>query len=502
MSGTDNLQNPGLRVLMTEVRPDPVAAPTGMSAPSPVDPDTYYVNDFGVAVYPESFSYLTPVSGDGLGETRTTITTTPVTVDGSTYTHTVTMSDRTLGPMNCTLTITGVGATTLSWIANGRVSGDSGTGSSYQPNEWRWERLGEADESFVNPNRDGSTAYPFTPNGEAIFPYVAYPERDKRVHGGQPISYILGAESFETCCAPANFGGSEAYDTPAWDGATPFGESATKSLFHYGDRLAHKGVWRYGHTDVVRAVTHRMDVWTYSAREWTGGTGRDTFEVGRALARYVIPGYFNEAKVYDLANFGSPIDVSTGFPQLVGVDNFNTWYIARHRITASVGGVTTVITRSPVASKYMAVVLRNTVTDVAIALACKLPADDIAGEGLRNEELGAHHFIGLFNFWDADHGTFADDEPYAVHLDGYSKATHRNAGWIGSVEFCCIGLSTHVLAAIQALYANGDLDDEPLDLDPRSYDGTVFDREAAGIDPQQLGTVMDRIRLRWERTHS
>ena len=195
-----NLQNPGMRVLMTEVRPDPVAAPTGMSAPSPADADTYYVNDFGVAVYPESFSYLTPVSGDGLGETLTTITTTPVTVDGSTYTHTVTLSDRTLGPMNCTLTITGVGATTLSWIANGRVSGDSGTGSSYQPNEWRWERLGEVGQAFVNPNRDGSTAYPFTPNGEAIFPYAA--STLARRAGSLPPQSFCGARRMRAPLAP------------------------------------------------------------------------------------------------------------------------------------------------------------------------------------------------------------------------------------------------------------------------------------------------------------
>lgn len=488
------------RALMTQVRPDPTAAPTGMTAPTP-SLENAYVDEFGNVIYPVSFDYLTPVSVGDLGETLTTITSTPITIGGSTYTHSMVISDRTLGPVECTLTITGTGATTLSWLSNGRASGDSGTGASYQPGEFYLQREGFSDVFFLgNPNRDGQTATAFTPNGEPRFPYVPYPERDTRVHAGRPLYYRASGSSFESCCNPMDF----MHDSPttAWNGSSSLGDNASQSNLWFGHRLSHACQLGYGSTDAVRAVTHSVDFWSYAPSVWDSTADTNgPITTGRFFARYVKPNYFNEAKVYDLANFGSPITLAS-FEQQTGVDNFNDYYIARDRITSTINGVASQQVRSPVASKYVAIIFRNTTTDIAIALACYLPSDETPGSGLRNTVLGGYNHIYVANYWDASEATGLPTQPYTVHLDGYCKAYRRERGWIGSKEFCCIGLTAHVHAAVQALYANGDLDLDPATPNAASTAGTVFDEEAAGLAAQTLGRIKSLVRLRWERTTS
>lgn len=478
-------------VVMQQTRLDPVAAPTSMTAVA----GKTLINEYGNSVSsPTSFPYQTPASADDRGETIYTITSDPVTYSGSTIQHTIRVSDRTCGPMECEVAITGTGAATLSWLVNGRESGDSGTGASYQMGEYYFEDFGGAGEQFHNPTRDGQTALPWTPNGEPSFPYTAYPERDTRTHSSMPLYFRVWDRGFESCVYPMDFM-SIAEQQGSYTSTTSHGDTSTRSALWYQHRCYQKIRFDWGaDTDALRATTHRGDYWTYAPTAWDAADQL----LGRFVACYTRAGYWNEAKVYDLTDIGSPITLS-GVTQTLGVSNFRTWTIGR-KYVIDVDNVTntvnSLITRSPIASRYIGVILRNTTTGVCHGVAVKVADPPPDGGDMTKAVLGVPDFVALTSFWDGAYATGAIKEAYAMPLNASeSKGLVRPAGWIGNCEYRCVGTQTAVLQAFSDLYTRGHLDTGPDTSVPTIVKaGTIWPNDAL-----TLRGLRERVRTRWER---
>lgn len=478
-------------IVMQQTRPVATAAPTAMTTVA----GKSLVNEYGNSVSsPASFAFQTPVSADNRGETIYTITSDAVTYGGSTHQHTIRVSDRTCGPMECEVAITGTGAATLSWLVNGRESGDSGTGACYQPGEYYFENFGEVTEAFHNPTRDGQTALPWTPAGQPSFPYTAYPERDTRTHSGRPVYFRVWDRGFETCVNPMDFM-SIAEQQGSYTSTTSHGDTSSRSALWYEHRLYQRVRFDWGaDTDALRATTHRGDYWTYAPTPWTSADQ----VLGRFVACYTRAGYWNEAKVYDLTDIGSPITL-TGVTQTLGVSNFRTWTISRKYII-DVDNVTntvnSLITRSPVASRYIGVILRNTTTGVCHGVAVKVGDPPPANGDMLQDTLGEPDFVALTSFWDGAHATGAIKEAYAMPLNAAeSKGSVRPAGWIGSYEYRCVGTQAAVLQAFSDLYTRGHLDTGPeVKVPTEVRAGTIWPN-----DRITLRQLRERVMTRWER---
>lgn len=497
-------------ILMQGVRPDPNAAVTAMTA---VGTRTL-VDGFGrTHTAPTGYAYLTPTSVGGRGETLTTIQSTPVTIDGSTYTQSMTVSDRTHGPVTGVQTITGTGAATVSWVVNARNHDGQGYGS--QPVEAFGVSkpggvggLGTDNFSNYNPTRDGDTSRLVTGLPNAPPPQ---PARDLRLHCGMSVLYRASGDTFETCVIPTDFVN---YQTIPDGSVTEKGESATRSVLHWAARQYDKTKLGWGRTAVTRAVCQRRDIWTYIPTEWSPATcgGLDVF-ASRSCGTMGLGAYWNEGAIYDLAAFGSPIAIPAGvFTQVPsgsgGVDNFQRVSFNRRIATQFDNDGLTVnqVVRSPAASPYAAVYMRNSATDIAMAYCTRLEdlsADDLLQDPsnfVRDVQKGRPDSMSMGSLWDAsDVEATVPTSPGGIWGIAYGVncvANARKAGWLGHVEYRLYGRSAHVLAAMQDLYAAGDLDRRPENYVPGAVNAATYWPNA----PLNVSRIKQRVRQMWERT--
>lgn len=503
-------------IVVEQVRPDTNAAPTGMVA---VDSQSY-VNEYGETVNsPTGWNYLTEVSANDRGETLTALSSVPVTIDGTTYVHTMTVSDRTCGPMLFGITITGTGAQTLdSWICNARMSGDSGTGTSYQPNElYDVGEFGADDYYRHNPTRDGESAAPYTPGCVSGFPPTPMPYRDTRVHSSKPIYYEASGETFKSCVHPMEFSnntnGLGDVITPC-AGTGVKGNTNARSTVWYGHRMFQQIQLRWGSTLAVQATTHRCDTWSYAPVDWDETNTTGPMIGGLSQCCTIRGGLWNEATIYDLAD-GSTYPVPAAVvSQIAGVSNFLSFHVTRRFLLlyeSSAGGALTLVAgiiRNPVASPYVGVVLRNSVTNLAIATVVKLGEATTGGPG-EVTELAQEYINGLpdlvvhGSFWDGPYATVPADIEQAYSIGSFvdSRGLRRRRGWIGNVIYRCVGLTEHVVAAMQGLYTSGDLDDVPvMDVPSAVRSGTLWPYPP--YDQMTLRDLRERTLERWERSQS
>jgi len=496
-------------IVVEGVRPDGNAAVTAMTA---IGTRTL-VDGFGrTQTAPTSYAYKTPVSVGGRGETITTISSTPVTIEGSTYTQSMTISDRLHGPVTAVMTITGTGAATVSWMQNARIS--DGAGFGYQPNEAITVITpgmsvveGDDDHTNYNPTRDGDTSRLVTG-----FPNVPplQPPRDLRLHAGMSVYYRVSGDTMETCVAPLDFVN---FQTVPAGSPTAKGETATRSVLYWMARQYQKTKLGWGRVAVTRATTQRTDFWTYIPTNWSSANckGKDVL-ANRNDATVGIGAYWNEGKIYDLANFANPIvipaPVFVQVPAGSGGINNNQRITFSRRIATQFdnsGIVTNQVVRDPAASPYAAVFLRNSVTDIAMAYCTRfeeLSAADLLQDPslfVRDVCVGRPDSMSTGSLWDASIvdatvPTTPDGRngfPYGVN----SIARERKAGWLGHVEYRVYGRTAHVLAAMQDLLAAGDLDRRPENYVPGVVSANTYWPNA----PISAGKVKQRVKQLWER---
>jgi hypothetical protein len=506
-------QHPDEFIVMEQVRPDTNAAVTAMTAVG----TNSMIDGFGQRITaPTSFSYLTPVSVGGLGETLTVIQSPPVTIDGSTYVQSMTVSDRTAGAVLAVQTITGTGAATISWVQEARDQAD-GQGYGYQPNEAYVVGDGPAEDSDFgscnyNPTRDGNTS--ILVNKDAGGPYPnpppQIPHRDYRQHCGQPIYYRASGDTMETCIAPLDFTNTSATNP------SRKGESDTRSVLCYGHRMYQKTKLGWGRTAVTRAVTQRTDWWFYAPKAWTSGSvANQSLSVNLNAGQMMLGGYWNESKIYDLADFGNPIVVTPDITDqrlsgAGGADNFkNVSFSPRAAQSIDTAPDPHVLlnqlVRTPQASNYGAFVLRNSATDIAYGYAVRfanLTAEDLAQNPftfVRTRPQDQPDVVTFGSIWDVDyanlHHPSLPGDIYGFAHANFRIATERQAGWVGNAEYRCLGRTAHVLAALQDLYASGDLDSRAENYVPGAVSAGTYWRNA----PISAGKIKQRVKQLWER---
>ena len=437
--------------LYNEVRPNPAAAPTGMTAQTPTTKESK--TDFGEKITPAaSWNYLTPTSGNNRGETQFVLSSTV-----GACINTVKVSDRTAGAFEWQTQLTDGTPKTVSWLVNGR-SLDSGTGQGLQPVEFQFERHGTSEQAFHNPTRDGNTAVAQTPYA---------PNQQFRVHSGKPVYFNAGATSFESCVNPLDF------SFPGNGFGFEHGEDQlTKSALWFNHRHYQKIELNFGGS----ANVHRNTVWTYQPTAFNGAGGtKDPISVGRACSHYCKVNYFNDARVYDLNNM-SFVTVPA-FTPTPGVNKFRTWRFNQQSWSddngVQDGSIPPTITPRA-CSPYMGVILRNTTDDFCVGVAWKMTTDLQASDPALSQHLEKPTLLTLFSFAGAA-ATGAIDEPWAVLMDPNSASTRRRAGWIGTVEYIVIGRLAAVTAAMSSLKTGGSLDADPITTLPAAVTaGTVW----------------------------
>jgi hypothetical protein len=490
-------------VLMEQTRPDNAKAVTAMTA---VESRTF-IDGFGKRLTsPAGITYRTPVGADAFGEVITTITAAPITISGTTYQHRVDISDRLGAPVRAFAKLTGTGAGELALGNTGRA-GNEGLGAGWQIDEAMNVGFGNPAGTYMNwnPTQMGNEAHP------SFFPGVPSPPppqpiRDRRMHCGQVLFYEVSGQRSRTCVVPMHFFGTQVAGTNA-------GESATRSLLSYGHRQMMDIRLNWGTTATVRATTLRADYLSYSPKTWTSTTDfpllADVLNVNGAGG-----GYWTEGSVYDLANMGSPIVLPPSAIANVlsgsgGVDNF--WVFAFSQRAAQQatpeGSVVGQQVRSPVASDYISLVLRNGVTDWAYAITCRL-------EALRAQDLAQNPFtfvrdvvsnrptaLTLAVNWDASEAVSApvaadDGRGGGVGANGVRPSHAREAGWKGWTEYISIGRTAHVMEAIQTLYTSGDLDRTPFETPPPQAVTSNTYWPNARLNGER---IKSRVKQLWER---
>ena len=494
-------------VLMVETRPDTTKAVTAMTATE----TRSFIDGFGRTITsPTGVTYRTPVGADAFGETITTITAQPITIDGTTYQHAVDVSDRLGGPVRARAVLTGTAAGTLNLASTGRARGGEGIDAG-------WNMLEAIDIGHSSPGTDFHRWNPTQQGNSAdssFFPGVPLPPptqaiRDRRMHCGQVSLYEVSGQRSRTCVVPMQF----LNPSPQKN----VGESATVSALSYGFRQLFDIRMNWGTSLATRATTMRVDYTFYCAKDYTSANcGGLPLRLDATNAAGFGGGYWNECKVYDLLNMGSPIVVPPSAIANVpvgsgGVNNFWTFGFSQRaavQVNTVTGAVAGQVVRSPQASDYISVILRNTVTDWAYAYTMRL-------EPLRAQDLAIDPFVFVRDVlsqrptgitmavnWNATDATAAPvpvDDIYGIGCNGIRTASSRDAGWFGHSEYHSIGRTAHVMEAISTLYTSGDLDRTPFEtVPPQSVtSGTYW--PTAKLNAERIA---QKVRMIWEATRT
>lgn len=449
-------------VLMDEVRPIPTDPPTGMVL-APGESSKSYIDEFGVEQSPPAgWDYLSAPTGQR--DTSTDLVFV-ATVGDRTYTNTVTYSDRLLIPWQWVTKIEdSLLATTFekSWLL---VGVESGTGSAMQMNEvWqeRWEGVAglgnRVDMAYSNPNQAGAGQYNQTP--DAI-----------KCYGGRPLLYRATGNVIETACSPMDFGGGGDYPLDHTDK----GDTPTRPAWWYSTKFYQRVEYNYGGL----ATCHRVDYWSYTPTpRWSNGESGPALNY-RSSVYTMIGFYFDIAFLLDMANPGSPIEISDAFAY-DGVDLFKTWEVGRAGISSPDG---VPFLRFNL-SNAVVVAMANVADDFAIAVMVSLEQPEM-GEGFGiNGGTGANKLGGYTSI-------LLQQAVLAAHAPGSTTSSSftsfqprckslgpRPAGWIGTREFLFVGKVADVMADISAAYFGGALATAPINPPVELTAGTIFPPEA------------------------
>lgn len=472
--------------IYNQVRPVASDAPTGLTL-HPSETGKTWVDEFGATQsHVASHDYLPAVAG-----TRHTLTTSVhvATYGTRTYTQTIEWSNRLGGLWTWKTKIEdSVGPTTyeLSWLeidgdntpANGGL-GLPGTGAGVQIVERYTQRWSENDQyadtyKHDNPTQNGAgQSLQQDPDG----PFAAYfdPFTNLRVYGPLLLDYKTPTgtgDYFNAGFQFVDFGGDGTAATSSL-GHTPHELYETPETPAVWNKLGNQRVHPNWGGLATSAMIQRIDYWThsYDSHDQTGVQGPNL--AGRDTHNGFVPKYFDKAYIVDLAvGASSPLDVDTLTAQQFAYDGSAvftpTWAVTmREVIVTDKNGDS--LGASPLQlSPYKAVVVYNVANDFAMALATKLQDadDDGAFEG-SSGHLGSR-ILGLPNHMTI--GQFITSATLGITDEGFSTRLTANCkseggrfrGWIGHVEYLCIGRLLDVRDALDELYSSGALDELPI----------------------------------------
>lgn len=469
--------------ILAETVKNPGEVPTGYVSVNPTSKG--YVNEFGVFVQPEaSYSLLSATGVSGTDELRTVVTT---VVKGSrTYTNTITYSEVRMIPVTWVNKCVQGGITLWeeSWLV---VGNESGTGAAMQVNERYIERNGESDYAHHNPNQGGA--------GHSIEYTLGDPVDSTMRRGGIPIYYATSGNEHKAACHPPDFGGDPDVEGIAGSNfaGSDKGQTETSAALWFGHRFFQHVTPNFGGD----ACSHKTNYWTYSPREWRSTRVSAPLVAYRVTPIFLRDRLFDEAYVRDLQS-GVSTAVANWEPPSISVDWAKSWTASMSRLQTPAGS------SAWSKSAYMAIIFRDSSTDMTIAVAAKLEPTNSSNALFTSEQIGSQNCVAFFRILTANvTGTVTTNQTSAIAFLSKTELL-RPVGWIGSNQYIVIGTQADVLDSLSTLYSSGELDVVPAISDMPSIvtDGTVTDRVAAGLEPQPLSRIKSLIRLRWERTTS
>lgn len=488
-----------------QVRPDPTQGPTGLTLRSDYA-NQYYLDEFGVrrappaaVTYPPADTNLVVphVQGD-YANAWPAGQNTVINQTVGRYAHTITVNNRVMAPVYWSVSVDAGPAIQL--LSPGI---ETGTGSGYQISEAYIERLGAADALLHNPTMMGA-GQPV----EGFDGFVYDVHHQMRLYSGIPIYSDTTAGRIRYANYPADFLGYGTGDYGSDEGQATQDHGTQAVGDEHFDQVPIFYAYRFFQDTRLNwrgsAVIHRTDYWSYCPTRWDANTA--PFAAFRTFNRSFVPALFTSAKIIDLALGAASGTLISGFPPpapgtyWVPDISFSRKIKIERVWSPPADPITTITAISPNYSDKMAIMLKSASPDLCVAIAAKVSltdSDDIIHTASR---LGPITTLQLSSLLVPGHTPLAADESSSAFLAIRSITdVQREAGWVGTPSYFLIGTEADVIAGLDALYASGDMDLEA-DAPPAAViDGTVFDREAAGLDPSTLQFIRDRVRQRWER---
>lgn len=404
----------------------------------------FYVNEFGEATYPKAVYPL--LSSTGAPETDELRTIVSTVVKGTrTYTNTITYSEMRLCPITWVSKCVQGGITLWdeSWLV---VGSESGTGAAMQVNERYIERYNTDTPSHHNPNQAGAGHTQEYLEGDPVDPLLRrtapplYYQTSGNDHKGGGYFMDFGGDPEVAGIAGSNYDASDKGQTPL----TP--------VLWYGHRF-------FQHVQPNfrgDACIHKTTYWTYAPTEWTAEDGDSAPLLAyRTCAHTVRDRLFDEGYLQDLAS-GFTLPLPNFQPPSTGVDWTKQWTASSSRFQSDDG--------TQVAwaiSNYAAVILRNSGTDMTMAVVAKLANADQTPSTFTGSAVRAPGTVVISRVLHAGFtGTVTDNTATSIVL--FSKTVGpRKRGWTASHYYTVIGSSADVQATITAMYTDGTLDEEP-----------------------------------------